>query len=396
MDTRLAFTFFATNTQQNSEKINISHLIVIGDSLTDRGIFYAGERMGTRLARRYFSDSPKGRFTNGWNWVDYLATSLINQFSIKSLIEQKQRRNKYDYLDLATKKSRPKKHIHDSEDLLQAIIKKDQQIKKVIGSYHLKDSRQIPYHDEPFVRCYSEGGLCNHNYSKQLFSKYISERLVVPYLSEKISAIKADDQKKLHNKKETLSIIWSGTNDFGLVNDPTVVSKEKKRVQLSIESLRQNIKALIDAGYCHFLLCNAPDATLAPRSNRLPKEKLMPLKNCIEVFNLNLSKLLGQFKETYPSCSFVLYDAHAEFQKIFENPDAHGLDKSKIDKCHVDSCDSSDPQSSQGYSFWDGLHPTSRIHYVIAHHMEEIIRSKYQIIPPAKCKPIKSQTVNKI
>lgn len=389
MRTHQLFKSAQGDKKPTSPKRTIRHLIVIGDSLTDRGVFYSGERIGTKLllAVRMFSPSPQGRFTNGWVWLDYLATNFINQFSIKKILKEKTV-DEHDSLNLAMANDIPKKHFYTSDDISDAIISKDKNIQDFIQSYTLRDPKVIPYHSKSFVRCYAEGGLCNHNYNYKLFSKSLLARLLVPYLSNKVDDINADDQARtLKEKQETLSLIWSGMNDISLVNK-LIETEYHEKIRLSVNSLKENIETLMQSGYCHFLLFNAPDATLAPRFIESKADEMKTFKECITTFNLYLRLLLITLKQQYPNCSFEMYDANAQLKNIFDKPSVHGLDETKINKSYLKSSECipvtvlGTPQPGKGYAFWDDVHLTTSVHEIIARDVEAYLHSRYQIEPP--------------
>lgn len=355
--------------EKEQDKKTIRNLLVIGDSQSDRGLFFSGERIGTLfvLLLRTFYRSPKNRFTNGLNWVDHLAANFLNQFTINDLYNNESLR---------------------SDDIEDAIIAKDLRIRNKIGRFDFDDTKMISYQSEDFLRCYAEGGLTNHNYAYSLFSKAVTTRKIVPHLSDKIKQIKQDDKdRSLLQKKETLIIIWSGTNDIGLVND-SFDQFYKDKIYLSIKSLEENMDELIQSGYCHFLLFNTPDGTLSPRFKQFTKEELTSLKQTLDYFNAKLQKLVMRMRLYYPECTFNIFDINAKFINLFSNTDAYGLDNCKKNTCYVKSPDYKPvtifgkPQPAPGYFFWDEVHPTTYVHHLIANMVDKNIRSLYDVQPP--------------
>lgn len=356
------------NQDQNNVKKIINNLVVIGDSLSDRGVFYSGERFGNKLvlALGMFSQSPKRRFTNGLVWADYLAINIMNQFEIDSLANSKLHMNIADL----------------SDELLYAGEHKNK-----ISRYDLNNSKLVRYKNDIFLRSYCEGGLCNHNYSAQYFSKSLFARLLVPYLPDKVAAIERDDaHRSLIEKQRTLVMLWSSTNDIGLVNNVTE-SNYKNKIRLSLLSIKNNIRKLIDSGYCHFLLFNAPNITLSPRFRTLSDAEIASLKECIISFNMNLVKMIGKLRQCYPDCTLNMFDVNAQFEKLFSKPEAYGLEKKKLFQTYVSSSDYDKTralQHSPGYLFWDEVHPTTMVHYIIANEVEKTIRLQYILKPPTE------------
>ena len=359
-----------TASQKNTKKV-IKNLIIIGDSLSDRGVMYGATRIGSKLLSLLglLNKSPFNRFTNGYAWTDHLAANLANKFTVKDLVKK----TSHD-----TKKT-------NSTDIADGIITHDKKIRKQVDRYTLNDPLQIRYQNQEFIRSYCEGGLSNHQYPFSFFQLgyHTATRLVVPYLSNKLSEIKKDDQDRIQqNKQETLTILWSGTNDLGLVND----SNEKEytgKVHSAIDSLGKSIEELIQSGYCYFLLLNIPDPAQAPGF-----KETKPLIEASQYYNKKLWQLRQNLHEQYPHCHFDLFDINLHLQKIVNHPEAYYLDKSKIKDGYLTSSDfkpikkSGDLQPASGYLFWDTVHPTTHVHSIIARKVEKMIRTKYVIEPP--------------
>ncbi|VVC75314.1 hypothetical protein AQUSIP_06030 [Aquicella siphonis] len=71
---------------QRNNKPTISHFVMMGDSLSDRGTMDRRKLFGvipmswlSGLAGR----SPRGRFTNGFAWSDYISAMLADEFIIQ-------------------------------------------------------------------------------------------------------------------------------------------------------------------------------------------------------------------------------------------------------------------------------------------------------------------------
>src|SRR5690348_16949398 len=100
-----------------SMKYDISHIIMMGDSLSDRGRINHRLLFGI-IPMRWVSGlegvSPDGRFTNGLAWTDHLAASLANEFII-------------DKLEINKK--------YNASDIADAVINRDPKIEKMIHDY---------------------------------------------------------------------------------------------------------------------------------------------------------------------------------------------------------------------------------------------------------------------
>jgi len=349
----------------------IRNLLIIGDSLSDRGQFMACKRLGTWLISLLFPKIPQNRFTNGLVWVDYLGMSLANKF----IINDRHRKGFREEVKL------------NSEDIADGIISNDKRVRKAINRYHLKDPKQILYQDMDFIRSYAEGGLSNHNYNYKLCSHPFT-RLLIPYLSNKMTEIKKDDlHRAAENKQETLTIFWSGVCDISLVNNPLDKDYTQK-VSLSIESLKKSTEELIKTGYCHFIFITSPDPKFSPRANKYSADELKIASDATQHFNDELKILKQKLKETHPNCSVDINDINPQIQKILEDPEAYFLDKTKIKESYFHSPDYKpikkvgDIQPAAGYLFADEVHPTTKGHFIIAQNVENMIRSRYQLEAP--------------
>ena len=349
---------------------DISHIIMMGDSLSDRGTAYHRYILGF-IPMRWLTGlegvSPEGRFTNGLVWTDHLAASLASEFTIDKFIRDE--------------------HF-DASDISDAVIDHDPKIENQVHHYYdLNNDLYVKYRGRNFVRNYDEGGLTSHSY-KGMPSKSISryfKRLFLSTLEEKRNNLLAyDKQHHISNaeKSKTLIIEWSGANDLITVNE----KPSKCEVDQAIKDRIKNIRELIKNGYRHFVLFNLPDLSLTPRYQAKSEDEQLIAKKYSIYFNEQLKIESEKLQSEYPDCNIDIFDAYSEFQDLYNNPEKYNLDKDKRNLSYIKSPDfkinSNRTSPSTGYMFWDDIHPTADVHAILAETFCDKYRFKYSFIAP--------------
>jgi len=151
------------------QAIKIKNLIMMGDSLSDRGTLNKTLLFGC-IPMSYVSGleghSPDGRFTNGRVWSDHVSAQIASDFTIHRL---------------------QKKWHLDATDISDAVINGDRRVLKAIrDSYTLDDVKFINYNGKSWVRTYCAGGLTSHDYSWNLSTSIIRffTRIIVSKLEQ--------------------------------------------------------------------------------------------------------------------------------------------------------------------------------------------------------------------
>lgn len=355
-----------------SQPAKIKNLIIMGDSLSDRGTLNKELLFGC-IPMSYLSGlsdySPKGRFTNGLLWSDRVVTEMANKFTIKRL---------------------KKKWGLDNTDISDAIINGDYRVMKMIKEgYSLGDDRFVYYNGKLWVRSYCVGGLTAHDYSWNLSTSIIRffTRLIVSKLAHIRDELLNYDKK--HNisyaqKSETLIIEWSGANDLITVNArPSLVEADK-----AVAARVNNVKKLIASGYRHFILFNLPNLALTPRYQALSKEEQDNAKKCTDYFNAQLLKACAQLNQEHPHCSIAPFDINTMFEHIYNHPQQYSFEKEKLKTPYNTSKDFDDPDDgispSTGYMFYDDVHPTADMHALLAAYFYDQLEKRYEFLEPDK------------
>jgi phospholipase/lecithinase/hemolysin len=360
----------------------ISHFVMIGDSLSDRGTF----------AQRYWCGlislgsisglskcSPLGRFTNGLAWTDHLSAIIADQF-IQEKEKEPDPELSEDHID------------HDASDKSTEItnpsLPYDPKIAKLLkNSYFLDNDRAVRYRGHDFVRNYNEGGLTAHDYSwlpSYSFVRFFM-RLVLSTLQTMRERLLNYDNNHLisdQHKAETLVVEWSGANDLITVNAKPSVEV----VDSAIEARIQNAEELIKHGYHHFVFFNLPDLSLTPRYQAKSVEEQRNAHECSMYFNRGLTAAVRKLAETYPHASMAVFDVDELFTEVYEHPETLGFEKEKLKIAYTESSDfqiNKDRTSpAPGYMFWDDVHPTAKLHELLAHRFYEHFKVEYNLSPP--------------
>lgn len=387
----------------------ISHIIMMGDSLSDRGTMSNRFLLGF-IPMRWVSGlstySPKGRFTNGLAWSDHLSAIIASQFTIDEiknktdLFKKRENWNDADNADdiltgrYNKRDSFKKQKALDDSDIADYIAAKDTHVlPHVRNHYALNNDLAIRYKNQEFVRNYDEGGLTAHDYSwrpSKSISRFFS-RLILSTLDDKRKKLLAYDKDHQSNwtprhKKETLIIEWSGANDLITVNEKPSMDEAKKAVRERIK----NVEELIKNGYRNFVLFDLPMLSLTPRFQRKIEDERKQADECCQRFNDELMRACEVLREKYPGCSINVFKVSEKFDHIYHSPEIYDLNGTKLAQPYTESTDfdisKNGTSPSDGYMFWDDVHPTADMHALIAKefHKQFSTQSQYAFSRPEK------------
>lgn len=355
-------------------KKKISHIIMMGDSLSDRSTVDRRYILGfipMSLLSGLHGASPKGRFSNGYVWADVISSFFASDFLIKEFKEQ------YGY---------------SNDDIADAIIHHDKRVTDQIKyDYNLDDDLYVKYEGRDFIRSYDEGGLSAYDYSwmpSTSINRFFS-RLILATLEDKRKKLLAYDKEhnfSLKQKAETLVIEWSGANDLITLN----ARPSKLEVDRAVKERVKNLEVLIKNGYRNFVWFNLPDLTLTPRFQNMTgadgdKER-DNAHQCSVYFNEQLVSSAQKLHVLHPYCSFDVFDINKIFTDAYNNPNEHGLDPDKLKQPYKDSPDfkilPNKTSPAKGYMFWDDVHPTADVQAVLANEFYNKYRRRYQFSEP--------------
>lgn len=345
----------------------IRRRVFMGDSLSDRGTLDHLKLLGfipMSVVAGLAGKSPRGRFTNGFLWVDMLGACEIGQLVI-------------DYFRHLL---RLEDNAVDNADLADRLICDPQLLEINQRAFTLNDDRNIMFHGKRFIRSYCEGGATAADWSDVPTTSLIikAQRLIVSHLSAKRKQLFRDDKKyrvSITEKEETLVTEWSGANDLITVNsEPT-----REAADRAVTARIANIEQLIKNGYKHFVLMNLPDLGIAPKYQKQSPNERDNATACSVYFNQQITAQVEKLRAKYANLQVFIdvFDVFSLLNEVYTNPTQYGFDQEKINIPYTSSeqfkqnADNIANQAehlspAQGYMFWDDVHPTATLHAWLA------------------------------
>ncbi|MFZ0241343.1 MAG: SGNH/GDSL hydrolase family protein [Desulfobacterales bacterium] len=149
-----------------------------------------------------------------------------------------------------------------------------------------------------------------------------------------------------------LFVIWIGGNDF---------FNGDGNFQSAVGNIKDALERLVDFGARNFLVLNLPDLGLIP--DELGDPEAPQATEFTMNFNADLANRLAIFRAAHPEVNLYEFDADALFATIRNDPAAYGFSNVTDPSPNFDVPDNFD---GAGHVFWDGKHPTTEMHAVIA------------------------------
>lgn len=373
----------------------IRRKIFMGDSLSDRATLdhlSLLDCIPMSLVSGLAGKSPRGRFTNGFLWIDMLGATGCEQLEIDHW------RHILKLVDTPT----------DNADLLDRLLSSPQMVQQNQKAYTLDDDKNILYKGARYIRSYCEGGATSSDWRGRITASLGAEgaRLVVADLATKRKQLLTDDFKykvSALEKAETLVTEWTGANDLITVND----KPSKEAADEAVNARIANIEALINSGYRNFVLMNLPDLGLTPRYQGKTAEERANATLCATYFNTQLAEKAKKLQKKYQDKDLFIdvFDVCALLTKVHNSPEQYGFDKDKLKTPYTSSAEfkenESDPanqakhiSASKGYMFWDDVHPTAEMHSWLAEQYMEQYEKHFSYKSPVAKTPKASKHIN--
>jgi len=143
----------------------------------------------------------------------------------------------------------------------------------------------------------------------------------------------------------------------------------------ALQSIGNNIGALYQAGARKFLVWNAPNLGLTPAIRAL--DSVSPgaaaLANALTVaFNQGLEFQVLAGLAGLPGIEIVRFDVYGRLQAIVADPSAFGL-TNVTNACITPQSAPYHCKEFRDYLFWDGIHPTTAAHGIVAQQVREVL-----------------------
>jgi phospholipase/lecithinase/hemolysin len=162
-----------------------------------------------------------------------------------------------------------------------------------------------------------------------------------------------------------LYVIWIGANDFAARVSP----------EISVENIREGIAQLAKAGARSFVVINVPDLSLTPEVKALGPATVQAAKQFVFSLDvlLEVELPLSAFSQRV---TIDLVDINRIFVPIVFNPAKFGFTNSVGVALNpaTDQLLVSDPND---YVFWDGFHPTTKVHLLAAQFIYQTLASEH-------------------
>lgn len=368
---------------------DILEFVILGDSLSDRGMLWNRKLFGIFPMADWSGlkgNSPDKRFTNGPVWADDFALLLFLKFNLKDMVDEGCSENPL-FKKLAKFYEQYLKNpeqLYSNPELLS--FYKD----------NMENSEFIKWKGYVYLRSFAEGGVADDPALLSLFTahgKAFFARFAVSRLRTMRKLLIADDKakgKQQSEKIKSLIMEWTGANDLITINDnPT-----KEAAKLAVHERIENVKKLIKHGYQNFLLFDLPDLSLTPRfceeNNRNDPEKTANVRMCCSYFNALLIMEIEKLREQYPQCDIKMFEVSKRFERIYYNPKKYGLKEMLRAKPLITSDNYQKPNQDDkavpfsGHMFYDTVHPSDHVHYLLSRKVEKYINKQYKVTDPAK------------
>lgn len=359
------------------QRKQISHLVVMGDSLSDRGTVckrYLGGVVPMRWILEMDAHTHNGRFTNQNTWDDDFSTMLASGFLAKHFKSEH-------------------KGVLDDTDIADDVINGGAAVTEEVSSaFNLDNDLMIQYNGAGFVRNFCEGGLSAADYSQELTFNPIIEmsRKILSNLVTQRQKLFADDNYKNiteEQKSKTLVVEWSGGNDLLTMNVKPSFDAAMKAVLARMENLHE----LIVSGYRHFVLCTVPDLTITPRYYEKNAEERVEIraicKSLNEMLKVGCKRTLDEFQSKYPELTIDVFEVNDLLDKVYKNPKKFGFDPVKLHSPFAKSEEYTKNNQkavlpATGYMFWDDIHPSATTHAILAKTFYDEFSGKYEFTAP--------------
>ena len=174
--------------------------------------------------------------------------------------------------------------------------------------------------------------------------------LDLPGLPTQISAYLATLSGK--SAADDLYVIGIGANDFSAGIDPAK----------TVANIKEGIATLSGNGARNFVVINVPDLSLTPQLKALGGATILAAKRFVFMANVLLEVELLRFAFLH-RISIDLVDINAIFIPLVFNPAGSALQTALTPPLSPQLALVSDPNE---YVFWDGFHPTTKVHRIAA------------------------------
>lgn len=162
----------------------------------------------------------------------------------------------------------------------------------------------------------------------------------------------AQVQRYLNEKPANIAtavhFFWGGTND--VFDYPDSLGAEKA----AIANISSQIGSVAQAGGRYFVWLNLFPLELTPRG-----AGSAAIKDACANFATDMPQAIASLQASFPGITIIPVDVYSLFKQIVQSPAGYGF-------TNVTTQSQGFPVNPDQYVFWDYLHPTTRVHQLIA------------------------------
>jgi phospholipase/lecithinase/hemolysin len=177
---------------------------------------------------------------------------------------------------------------------------------------------------------------------------------------------------------QALYTLWIGANDYLSERSSKDKSADKSALRANstqaIENTVVAIRSLYTLGARYFLVANLPALGKTPLAQSLGQETALELNQITKRHNLALEQQLQSLEQALPDLHLTRLDVEQLFEQAIQRQHAFtNVSSPCFDRTTGDVCSNPDQ-----YLFWDGLHPTTAAHQIVANLAAQTLRSEFQ------------------
>jgi len=179
----------------------------------------------------------------------------------------------------------------------------------------------------------------------------------LPGVVEEIDDLLAAHPEGLNPK--ALYVVWAGPNDMflGMVQPeamPAILNQ-------AVANIAEAVCRIGTAGGRHVVVGNMPDLSLTPFVLAMEPEVQAQVAMAVGLFNVGLEQTLAGLPDACAG-TLTLFDSRQAVDDIATDPGAYGL-TNVSESCLTETTLCSNPED---YLFWDSVHPTTKVHAILA------------------------------
>jgi len=175
----------------------------------------------------------------------------------------------------------------------------------------------------------------------------ISDSLVPGLLSQ----VQSFTQTHSQIDSAALYVLWAGANDYLQGADDSA---------MPVKHVMDAIGSLSGAGARRVLVANLPNLGQLPATRNSATSASLTLLT--QAHNQGLRRSLKSLGQQQPELKIMTLDANALYQEAVTNPAKFAF-TNVTNACVAESKACSDPEQ---FLFWDGIHPTTKAHQILA------------------------------